>query len=211
MRYLMLALATVVATSMAACGKKNDSVANPYPGYGTGFGYCAPGAIGCVPGQFSIGGNRFGGVLENIGQDALAQMLGQYGGFCQNNGWNNHPGQLNWSATFGSWNCKSYAKAAYVKMRFDQTGGRVQIKVGSRGNYGSVAPEVLFTGRAYPINNSAGIEIRASGLQGTGSWSAQYDNGLVIIIQNGSPSTLTMTGEVTYRGRPMGTVHFYKY
>ncbi len=209
MRYLMLALATVVATGMTACGKKNDSVANPNPN--GGFGYCAAGAVGCVPGQFSIGGNRVAGTLENIGEGAFAAMLGQYGGFCQNNGWNNHPGQLNWSTTFGSWNCKTYAKRGYVKMRFDQNASRVQIKVGARGNYGAVAPEVLFEGRIYPINNSAGMEIRASGVQGTGSWSAQHDNGLVIIIQQGLPSSLMMTGEVTYRGQPMGTVQLYRY
>jgi hypothetical protein len=214
MRYLMLVVATVIATGMVACGKKNDSVANPNSSCGLNCGY----GYGGVYGNSVGAGLRVVGDLENIGQDAFAQMLGQYGGFCQNNGWNNNPSQLNWSTTFGNWNCRNYARAGYVKMRFDQTGTRVQIKVGARGNsgfggasLGGSANEVLFNGRIYPRNNSAGMEIRASGVQATGSWSAQYDNGLVIIIEQGSPSAVTMTGEVSYRGRPMGTVHFYQY
>lgn len=211
MRYLMLALATVVATGMVACGKKNDSVANPQASCVNGV--CGPGVGGGygVGYNFGLSSNRFGGTIENVGTNALAQMLGQYGGMCQNNGWNNNPSQLGWSTTFGSWNCKNYAKAGHVKIRFDGTGTRVQVKVGARGSYGMVHPEVLFEGHSYPVNNSAGMEIRASGVQGTGSWSAQYDNGLVIVIQNGSPATLMMTGEVTYRGQPIGTVRFYKY
>ncbi len=208
MRYLMLAVASVVAIGMVACGKKNDSVANSNAACGLN---CGPGGVGAYGYNNSLSTNRVSGALENIGQGAFASMLGQYGGFCQNNGWNNNPGQLNWSTSFGSWNCKTYAKQGYVKMRFDQTGTRVQVKVGARGNYGSTAPEILFNGRIFPINNSAGMEIRASGVQGTGSWSAQYDNGLVIIIQQGAPSSLSMTGEVTYRGQPMGTVQFYRY
>ncbi len=210
MRYLMLVLAAVVATGMVACGKKNDSVANPNTSCVNGN--CGPSGAGYGYGyNNSLSSNRVAGELENIGEGAFASMLGQYGGFCQNNGWNNHPGQLNWSTSFGSWNCKTYAKRGVVKMRFDQTGTRVQIKVGARGNYGAAAPDVLFNGRIFPINNSAGMEIRGSGVQGTGSWSAQYDNGLVIIIQQGAPSSLSMTGEVTYRGQQMGTVQFYKY
>ncbi len=210
MRYLMLVVATVIATGMVACGKKNDSVANPNTSCGLNCGY---GYGGGVYGN-SVGiGNRVAGELQNIGQDAFAQMLGQYGGFCQNNGWNNYPTQLSWSTTFGSWNCRSFAQSGYVKMRFDPTGTRVQIKVGARGGSGfqTAANEVYLEGRIYPRNNSAGMEIRASGVQATGSWSAQYDNGLVITIEQGSPSSVTMTGQVTYRDRPMGTVHFYQY
>lgn len=210
MRYLMLALATVVATGMVACGKKNDSVANPNTACVNGI--CGPGVNGYPYGYgHSVGGNRVAGTLENINEVPFAALLGQYGGFCQNNGWNNHPGQLNWSVSFGSVNCKTYAKQGYLKIRFDQAGARAQIKVGARGNYGAATPEVLFEGRIFPVNNSAGMEIRASGVQGTGSWSAQYNNGLVIVIQQGLPTSLSMTGEVTYRGQPMGTVQLYRY
>ena len=44
---------------------------------------------------------------------------------------------------------------------------------------------------------------------------APFDGALELaegtIIQQGAPSSLSMTGEVTYRGQPMGTVQFYRY
>lgn len=213
MRYLMLAVATIIATGLVACGKKNDSVATANGCVGES---CGPVVNGHGYGYGHGISNRVGGYLENIGEDAFAQMLGQYGGFCLNNGWNNHPGQLSASLSYGSYNCKAYAKRGYVNLRFDPTGTQVQIKVGAGGAMGGSGfstpnREVVFNGRIIPRNNSAGMEIRGSGAQATGSWSAQYDNGIVILIEQGAPSSTMMVGHVTYRGRAMGTVNFYRY
>lgn len=201
MRYLMLAMATVIAAGMVACGKRNDSVANPNQyryGYG-GYGY-----------QYGLAANRVGGPLEAIGADALAQILGQYGGMCANNGWNNYPGQLNWSATFGSWNCRQYTQAGGIRIVFDRSGTLAHITlIAGSNNYGG--QQLRFEGRVYPINNSTGMLIRASGVGMTGSWSAQYDQGLEITVQQGTAASVTMQGTITYRGRHLADVHLYRF
>lgn len=207
MRYLMLLVATVVG--MVACGKKNDSVATGQNGCSNGI--CAPGQYGYAAG-YGVGvQNRVGGSLTAVGVQAFSQLLGENSNYCTNSGWTNWPGQLNFYASFGSWNCKSYTQRGYVNIRFDQSGTRAFITVGAGVSYGRSPYEVRFDGRVYPINNSAGMEIRGFGQQGSGGWSAQYNNGIVITIQQGSPSTLLMTGEVTYRGRKIGDVQLYRF
>jgi hypothetical protein len=215
MRYLMLAVAAIVATGMVACGKKNDSVANPnlwqnscpvgYYNYG---GVCriAPGG-----GYYGYSSIRAGGSLNAVGSQAFAQLLGQYGRFCVNNGWNNWPGQFNYNLAIGSYNCNQYSQAGYVKLIFDASGTRAQVIIGSGTNNGLSPYEVVLNGRVYPINNSQGMEIRANGNSYSGGWNAVYDQGLVIIVQQGTPQSTQYDATLTYRGQNLGDARIYRY
>lgn len=216
MRYLMMTLTMIATTALVACGKKNDSVANPdlfvngcAPGYYSYNGTCA-----VVPGgqQFAIASAaRSGGMLTVSNSEAFARLLGQYGRFCVNNGWNNWPGQFNYNIAIGSYNCRSYSQAGYLKIYYDATGTRAQVIVGAGSNNGASPFEVVFNSRIYPVNNSLGMEIRGNGLTQSGGWNAVYDQGLVIIAQNGTINTPNFTAQVMYRGQVIGTAEIYRY
>lgn len=216
MRYLMLAVAMFVATGMVACGKKNDSVANNNQwmqngcpiGYYNYGGNCQVAPGGSYYGYQSI---RAGGSLEAVGTQAFAQLLGQYGRFCVNNGWNNWPGQFNYYLAAGSYNCNRYAQAGYVKLLFQANGSRVQVIIGSGTNNGLSPYEVVLNGRIYPRNNSQGMEIRANGLAYSGGWNAVYDQGLVIIVDQGTPASTQYEATLTYRGQNLGNATIYRY
>lgn len=145
-------------------------------------------------------GLRWGFSLQHINRDQFEALMRDFGGFCDQYTWN-----------FGTAKCDNYSNAGFVIIEVnnaDATEAQITIGAGASSptSYydpylgGSQYYPMHVRAMVYKINANTGIEFRGTGIAGTRSWNAQFDQGIVVVSESSLLTANKFKADLYYRG-----------